>query len=221
MPCRKAFVPSILIVKKQNMKFPTIYLFPAAIALSLASCGNTPTGDKTAKEEVVAASVPADVPETTPTIRYQDPGLQAQLGEMFALYLEIQTALTRDQATEAAKAAASLSSLADRFNAAKLPDSLREAYDAQAKDIGKSAAGMAQQHDIAQQRVAFAPLSEQVLHLLRLFGTEKPVYETHCPMAFDNKGANWLSDKPEVRNPYFGDQMLECGEITAMIRKRQ
>jgi Cu(I)/Ag(I) efflux system membrane fusion protein len=32
-------------------------------------------------------------------------------------------------------------------------------------------------------------------------------------MAFDNKGAYWLSDQAKIRNPYFGDKMLECGEV--------
>ena len=32
-------------------------------------------------------------------------------------------------------------------------------------------------------------------------------------MAFDNKGAEWLQVGTQVNNPYFGDQMLRCGEI--------
>jgi len=32
-------------------------------------------------------------------------------------------------------------------------------------------------------------------------------------MAFGNKGADWLSEKDEVLNPYFGDMMLRCGEV--------
>jgi Cu(I)/Ag(I) efflux system membrane fusion protein len=33
-------------------------------------------------------------------------------------------------------------------------------------------------------------------------------------MAFENQGANWLQKDKELRNPYFGDAMLRCGEIT-------
>jgi Cu(I)/Ag(I) efflux system membrane fusion protein len=28
----------------------------------------------------------------------------------------------------------------------------------------------------------------------------------------DNKGAYWLSEIEEIRNPYFGEKMLSCGE---------
>lgn len=43
------------------------------------------------------------------------------------------------------------------------------------------------------------------------------VFQQFCPMAFDNTGANWLSANPEIRNPYFGDKMLECGEVKDSI----
>jgi hypothetical protein len=43
------------------------------------------------------------------------------------------------------------------------------------------------------------------------------VYNQYCPMAFNNKGAKWLSTKPEIRNPYFGDEMLDCGAIEDSI----
>jgi Cu(I)/Ag(I) efflux system membrane fusion protein len=38
------------------------------------------------------------------------------------------------------------------------------------------------------------------------------IYEEHCPMAFDNKGANWLQAESELANPYYGAMMLRCGE---------
>ncbi|MBK8503519.1 MAG: DUF3347 domain-containing protein [Saprospiraceae bacterium] len=36
-------------------------------------------------------------------------------------------------------------------------------------------------------------------------------------MAFDNKGAYWLTDDQEIKNPCFGDKMLKCGNITKFI----
>lgn len=44
-----------------------------------------------------------------------------------------------------------------------------------------------------------------------------PVYRIHCPMAFDNKGADWLSPDDRVLNPYFGNKMLRCGEVVGRI----
>jgi Cu(I)/Ag(I) efflux system membrane fusion protein len=39
------------------------------------------------------------------------------------------------------------------------------------------------------------------------------VYHQYCPMAFNDKGAYWLSNEAEIKNPYFGKKMLECGEV--------
>ena len=39
------------------------------------------------------------------------------------------------------------------------------------------------------------------------------LYHDHCPMAQDNKGAMWLSETKEIRNPYFGDKMMTCGSV--------
>jgi hypothetical protein len=32
-------------------------------------------------------------------------------------------------------------------------------------------------------------------------------------MAFNNTGGFWLSDSKTIRNPYFGDKMLTCGQV--------
>ncbi len=42
---------------------------------------------------------------------------------------------------------------------------------------------------------------------------DQTLYKQYCPMAFDDEGAYWLSAKEEIRNPYFGDRMLKCGNI--------
>jgi Cu(I)/Ag(I) efflux system membrane fusion protein len=39
----------------------------------------------------------------------------------------------------------------------------------------------------------------------------------HCPMANDNKGADWLQASKPLQNPYFGQMMLKCGEVKEMI----
>ncbi len=43
------------------------------------------------------------------------------------------------------------------------------------------------------------------------------LYKQFCPMAFNNKGAYWLSIDEEIVNPYFGDRMLHCGTVQEVI----
>jgi hypothetical protein len=42
----------------------------------------------------------------------------------------------------------------------------------------------------------------------------QPHYVAHCPMAFDFQGADWLQRGRTINNPYFGAEMLRCGQVT-------
>jgi Cu(I)/Ag(I) efflux system membrane fusion protein len=37
-------------------------------------------------------------------------------------------------------------------------------------------------------------------------------------MANNNKGADWVSTSKEVKNPYYGQSMPTCGEVTKEIK---
>ena len=66
-----------------------------------------------------------------------------------------------------------------------------------------------------KQRIAFSPVSDNMFAMLKSADIKNGgIYQQFCPMAFNDKGAYWLSDDNEIKNPYFGKKMLECGEIT-------
>lgn len=44
------------------------------------------------------------------------------------------------------------------------------------------------------------------------------VYHEFCPMAFNDKGAFWLSEELAIKNPYFGKKMLSCGEVMDSLK---
>lgn len=68
--------------------------------------------------------------------------------------------------------------------------------------------------DIAVQRAAFDKLSQKLYDALKKDGgNSATVYKQFCPMAFENKGAFWLSQSSDIKNPYFGDEMLTCGSV--------
>lgn len=69
--------------------------------------------------------------------------------------------------------------------------------------------------DIESARERFEGMSEAVLALQAQFGHKgsETWYVAHCPMAFDNKGADWLQRGEQIRNPYFGSRMFRCGEV--------
>lgn len=71
--------------------------------------------------------------------------------------------------------------------------------------------------DIERARAQFKAMSEAVISLQRRFGHygSETWRLAHCPMAFDNAGADWLQRGEQINNPYFGASMLRCGEIRA------
>lgn len=69
--------------------------------------------------------------------------------------------------------------------------------------------------DIEGKRIPFEKISDQLYLFLKKAEVKNAgVYHSFCPMAFNDKGAYWLSEKAEIKNPYFGKRMLECGEVT-------
>lgn len=71
--------------------------------------------------------------------------------------------------------------------------------------------------DIEVQRTAFVGVSEAVELLLQDAIESGEVYKQYCPMAFNNKGAFWLSESKEIANPFFGEKMYRCGRIDSVL----
>ena len=78
-----------------------------------------------------------------------------------------------------------------------------------------------QANDRDRQRLEFINLSNAMINSIKSFGTNtnSPLYIQFCPMANDNKGANWISREKNIINPYFGDMMLTCGSVEEIINQ--
>ena len=120
---------------------------------------------------------------------------------IFKAYIVLKDAFVATDAVKAAEAAKGL--------AAKAGDN--EALKSAAETI-------AQADDVETQRKAFVAVTEAVSGLLNGALASGEVYRQYCPMAFNNTGAEWISDKKEIMNPYFGDKMLHCGTVKETIK---
>lgn len=69
------------------------------------------------------------------------------------------------------------------------------------------------------KRIYFKRISDALYAVLKNAKLKnRVIYRKYCPMAFNDSGAYWLSSEEEIRNPYFGKKMRECGEITETIK---
>ncbi len=75
--------------------------------------------------------------------------------------------------------------------------------------------------DLEKQRSFYVTLNENLIALItNVTSFKNTLYIQKCPMANSNKGAVWLSTEKEIRNPYFGDEMLKCGSVIDVIQNK-
>jgi len=150
------------------------------------------------------------------------PVFQSQLTQLTEEYFKVKNSLVNDDAAATQKSAAAIQSSLSKVDMNLVKGPAHDRWMSIRGAVEKAAGMMAKETDIAKQRTHFAPLSQSFLELTETFGlTKDKVYKEFCPMAFDNKGAYWLSESEQIRNPYFGKAMLTCGEVKATYLKGQ
>ena len=159
--------------------------------------GGNPVTDQIALEgkALLDAHTPITGPPTFVSSRF---------GEAYQGYLELKDALVASAEEQAKKQAAVLEKVLAQVEGA---DKVR-AY----------ASRIAAANTLEQQREMFFFLNKHMIELtkkqeLRSGG----LYVQYCPMANNDQGAYWLSNEEEILNPYFGDRMLSCGEVSEVI----
>ncbi|MBK8977113.1 MAG: efflux RND transporter periplasmic adaptor subunit [Planctomycetes bacterium] len=71
--------------------------------------------------------------------------------------------------------------------------------------------------DLAATREAFQNLSNAVIDLLRVAPAGRALERAFCPMV----EASWLQSDKQLRNPYMGAEMLECGSVKETLPARK
>ena len=136
-----------------------------------------------------------------------------KLNVIFDRYIDLKNALADSDNAEAGEASARLRRSLSDADMKILSGEVHNRWMELRRNISKHSEAISSSSAIEAQRSAFASLSDQLYTAVKTFGLmEKTAYYQFCPMAFNNKGAYWLSEQEEIRNPYFGESMLTCGE---------
>tara|TARA_R110000751_G_scaffold3020_8_gene15617 strand:- start:2935 stop:3474 length:540 start_codon:yes stop_codon:yes gene_type:complete len=85
-------------------------------------------------------------------------------------------------------------------------------------DLKQVAQSIASTKDINKQRANFEKLTAGIKTFVEENISDGTLYYQYCPMAFDGKGAYWISNEKKIFNPYFGDVMLNCGTVSEEIK---
>lgn len=131
-------------------------------------------------------------------------------------YLVLKNALVNENSEKAAEGGKMMLTAFSNFEMTKLTETQHAKY----MEIAESAQEHVEhiiKNPIDHQREHFEDLSKDILDIIALVGTDKTLYQDFCPMASNNKGAMWLSEIKEIKNPYFGSKMMKCGSIQKQI----
>jgi len=91
---------------------------------------------------------------------------------------------------------------------------IKETAKSYTANISTTAKVLTESKGLDEQRKQFEMIAEALYSLTRTvkYAGQK-VYWQYCPMAFNDKGAYWMSNDSVIMNPYFGNEMLHCGSV--------
>lgn len=198
-----------------------IILGIAIAATTLAACNNgnknnTDINKKAeASEEVMTAQPPA-MHETVTTKN----AVEFPVKEIITEYLQVKNALANDNGNNAATAAKAIATTLSNVDMKSISAAQMSSYMDIAGDLKEHAEHIGGNADkMDHQREHFQMLSKDIEDLIKAFGAGgQTLYKDYCPMADDGKGAIWISEVKEIKNPYMGSKMPKCGSVKEIIK---
>lgn len=191
----------------------TILLGVAIAAASITACSNNNNGSKTADTKSI------DTTQTNTQVSRSANQQPVPIEEAVSAYIQLKNALANDDGNDAANAGKTLFEEMAKLDKASFSADQKKVYDDVKEDIKEHAEHIsANGGKIAHQREHFAILSNDMYDLVKAAKPSQTLYQVHCPMYNDPKGADWLSEVKEIKNPYLGKKMPGCGTVKEEIK---
>jgi hypothetical protein len=192
----------------------------ALVATILVSCNGksnkVSTGqNKTPEVQSSSQPVRASDPNSSGTVTENT----VVIKEIVNAYLQMKNAFTEDNSTGAATAGKKLEAAFKNFDKSSLTAAQKKTYEDVEADSREHAEHIgANGGNIAHQREHFELLSKDIYDLIKTFGGGQVLYKDFDPMFNNGKGAYWISETKEIKNPYMGKSMLTSGSIIEEIK---
>lgn len=194
------------------MKTLISMLYATALML-LTACGNNNSSEQSTEKNKDSTSQ-----TTTNNTGAITPG---SIDKVVSGYLEVKNALTNDNGYDAAAAANKISTAIKNVDESAFTADQKKVYEDVKEDIREHAEHISSNgSNIVHQREHFDLLSQDIIDLVKATGSSQNLYRDFCPMYNNKKGASWLSDNKEIRNPYYGKEMPKCGEVKEEIKAK-
>ncbi len=215
-PCETLYHSSGKQPKILKMKNLIIGSAIAIVLFTACSNGNNNTASADKKEsDTTQQGVTA--PEVT-TTNVNEPNA-TPVKELVSQYLKLKNALASDNGKNAATAGNGIVDAIGKVNKTGFTAGQKKVYDDVADDAKEMAEHISTNAGkIEHQREHFDMLSNDMYDLVKTFGAGQPLYKDFCPMYNNKKGAFWLSETKEIKNPYLGKSMPNCGSVKEELK---
>ncbi len=144
-----------------------------------------------------------------------------QFNSLFDQYIVLKNAFVQSDAKKVQQAARHVQQFLAQTEMKSLKgDALTQWLDISRK-LNNQIRQIASSSVLEEQRILFSDFNLLYYKAVRNFGLmAKTVYYQFCPMANNGAGAYWLSETLDIRNPYYGEEMLTCGETKETLTKK-
>lgn len=174
----------------------------------------TMPGEKSTKENIMQGSKDMNIARIS-----VDKKFIKQLITVYKAYLEMTDAFIESDSKKASDNAGIVKEMLENIDMSLLNGDPHMIWMEQLNNLNKSITIISTEKKIDIQREFFAQFNQVFYKTIKTFGLDKTTtYYQYCPMANGDKGAYWFSAAKEIRNPYFGDMMMTCGETRETIK---
>ncbi len=133
--------------------------------------------------------------------------------------MQIKNGLANDNGKDAASGGKAFVDAIAKVDKTKFTADQNKTYTDIADDAKEMAEHIGENADkLEHQREHFDMLSNDVYDMVKTFGAGQPLYKDYCPMYNNKKGAYWLSETKEIKNPYLGKKMPTCGSVKEELK---
>lgn len=207
----------------KNRSFIYSLLFAAStFALSSSCSGDKSPDGVTDNDHASHGDIPAAESNAASVDDPQfdvDQKFKHQLDQVFSAYVDLKEAfVSSDPSKVQQEAGKTKQALAD-VDMTLVSGAAHSDWMNYQNQMAQSLNAMQGASSLEAQRKDFSKLSDNLYKSIKAFGLAgSTAYYDYCPMAFNDEGAYWLSDTEKIRNPYFGDKMLSCGEVKKKLQ---
>jgi hypothetical protein len=161
----------------------------------------------------------SNLKEISPSFTNVDPKTTSSINTIINNYLQTKKGLVNDDGSEAANGGKEMDETISKVDKSLLTAEQKKVYDDIVDDLKEHAEHIGENASkIEHQREHFSMMSEDVYDLAKAFGSGIPLYHIHCSMYNEGKGAMWLSESGQIKNPYYGSKMIKCGDVMEKIK---